>query len=46
MWETGVEVTDGLVPGEQVIVDELENFHEGEPVNVKVMPSDAMQAAK
>jgi RND family efflux transporter MFP subunit len=46
MWETGVEVTDGLVPGEQVIVDELENFHEGEPVDVKVMPSDALNAAK
>jgi RND family efflux transporter MFP subunit len=46
IWASGVEVTDGLSPDEQVIVDELERFHEGEPVNVSLMPSDALHLAK
>jgi hypothetical protein len=41
-----VEITDGLSPDEQVIVDELERFHAGEPVNVSLMPSDALHLAK
>jgi RND family efflux transporter MFP subunit len=45
VWQTGVEITDGLAPDEKVIVDELEKFHAGERVDVKVMPSDAMRAA-
>ncbi len=46
IWASGVEITEGLSPGDQVIVDELEKFHAGEPVNVKVMPPDALHLAK
>ncbi len=46
VWATGVEITEGLSPGEQVIVDELEKFSAGELVDVKVMPSDAHPKAK
>ena len=46
VWASGIEITEGLAPGEQVIVDELEKFSAGEAVDVKVMPSDALRQAK
>jgi RND family efflux transporter MFP subunit len=45
-WLTGVEITSGLEPGEQVIVEELENFSDGQSVSVKEMPSDAFSKKK
>ena len=46
VWASGAEITEGLEAGETVIVDELEKFHDGDKVTVKVMPSDALKARK
>ena len=46
VWASGAEITEGLAPGEEVIVDELEKFSAGETVDVRVMPSDALHQAK
>jgi len=42
-WTTGVEITEGLAPGEKVIVDRLQEFHPGEKVGAEVLPSDALK---
>jgi RND family efflux transporter MFP subunit len=46
VWASGAEITEGLEPGEQVIVDELESFKAGEAVTPKLMPGDALRATK
>ena len=45
-WLTGVEIVEGLEPGERVIVDGLEDFHDGQRVRVREIPSDATSAVK
>ena len=45
-WVTGIEIVTGLAPGEQVIVDNLESFHDGEKVNTKAVASDALRTAE
>jgi RND family efflux transporter MFP subunit len=42
VWTTGEEVVKGLAVGEEVIVDGLERFRDGEWVRVRRIPSDAM----
>ena len=46
IWLTGAEVTQGLKPGEFVIVDDLDNFRPGESVRTEELPSDAFAAKK
>jgi RND family efflux transporter MFP subunit len=46
VWASGVEITEGLEPGELVIVDELEKFHDTDKVSIKLMPSDALKERK
>jgi RND family efflux transporter MFP subunit len=45
-WLTGVEITEGLAPGEQVIVEELENFSDGQRVRTQELPSDVFAKKK
>jgi RND family efflux transporter MFP subunit len=45
-WLTGAEITAGLEPGEQVIVEDLETFRDGDSVKVEELPSDAFGKAK
>lgn len=45
-WLTGVEILEGLEPGEQVIVEELENFRGGETVRAQELPSDVFSKKK
>jgi RND family efflux transporter MFP subunit len=45
-WLTGVEITEGLAPGEQVIVEELENFSDGQRVRTQELPSDVFSKKK
>jgi len=45
-WLTGVEIVEGLEPGEHVIVDGLEEFHDGQRVRTREIPSDAIGAVK
>jgi RND family efflux transporter MFP subunit len=42
VWLTGAEITEGLEPGEQVIVEDLDSFREGDSVKVQELPSDAV----
>jgi HlyD family secretion protein len=44
VWTTGVEIIEGLSPGDEVIVESLENFHDGERVRARRMSSDALGA--
>jgi len=46
VWLTGVEITSGLEPGEDVIVEDLDLFREGDHVKVLELPSDAIKAKK
>jgi RND family efflux transporter MFP subunit len=46
VWLTGAEVTEGLEPGEQVIVEDLETFRDGDSVRVEELPSDAFGRKK
>jgi RND family efflux transporter MFP subunit len=46
VWLTGAEITDGLKPGEMVIVDDLDSFREGDSVRTQELPSDAFVAKK
>ena len=41
VWTRGAEILEGLEPGEDVIVEELENFHPGDSVRVRRVPPDA-----
>jgi RND family efflux transporter MFP subunit len=45
-WLRGAEITEGLEPGEQVIVENLENFREGQTVRTQELPSDVFSAKK
>jgi RND family efflux transporter MFP subunit len=45
-WLRGAEITEGLEPGEQVIVEDLENFREGQSVRTQELPSDVFSAKK
>ena len=40
VWTRGAEILEGLAPGEDVIVEGLENFHSGDQVRVQRVPSD------
>ena len=42
-WTTGAEITEGLAPGETVLVDRLQEFHPGEKVGAERLPSDALK---
>jgi len=42
VWLNGAEITEGLEPGEQVIVEELDSFRAGDSVKVQELPSDAI----
>ena len=42
-WSRGAEILEGLAPGEEVIVDELEAFHPGDRVRVNEVPSDVVR---
>jgi RND family efflux transporter MFP subunit len=46
VWLTGAEIVTGLEPGEQVIVEELESFRDGDRVRVEELPSDAFSKKK
>jgi RND family efflux transporter MFP subunit len=46
VWLTGAEILDGLEPGEQVIVEDLDNFKDGDSVSVQELPSDAFAKKK
>ena len=41
LWLTGVEITRGLEPGEQVIVEDQDQFQDGQRVRTLVQDSDA-----
>jgi RND family efflux transporter MFP subunit len=45
-WLTGAEIVEGLEPGEQVIVEDLETFRDGDSVKVEELPSDAFGKKK
>jgi RND family efflux transporter MFP subunit len=45
-WLTGAEVVEGLEPGEQVIVEDLETFRPGDSVKVEELPSDVFAKKK
>ena len=40
VWLTGVEILEGLAPGEQVVTEDLDKVHDGEHVRVEEEPSD------
>jgi RND family efflux transporter MFP subunit len=46
VWLTGVEVTEGLEPGEEVIVEDLDSFRAGNSVKIQELPSDAFSKKK
>ncbi|HEY4990214.1 MAG TPA: efflux RND transporter periplasmic adaptor subunit [Opitutaceae bacterium] len=46
VWLTGAEVVSGLEPGEQVIVEDLDSFREGDSVGVQVLEPDAIGKRK
>jgi RND family efflux transporter MFP subunit len=46
LWLTGAEIVEGLEPGEQVIVEDLESFRDGDSVKVQELPSDAFGRKK
>ena len=46
LWLKGAEITEGLQPGEEVIVEDLETFHDGESVRTVQLPSNAIDAKK
>lgn len=46
VWLTGAEITEGLEPGEQVIVEDLDSFRDGDSVKVQELPSDALAKKK
>jgi len=46
VWLTGAEILAGLKPGEQVIVDDLDTFRDGDRVRTEELPSDAFAATK
>jgi RND family efflux transporter MFP subunit len=46
VWLNGAEITEGLEPGEQVIVEELDGFRAGDSVKVLELPSDAVSRKK
>jgi RND family efflux transporter MFP subunit len=45
-WLTGVEILEGLEPGEMVITEELENFSDGQSVRAQELPSDVFSKKK
>jgi hypothetical protein len=45
-WLTGVEILEGLEPGEMVITEELENFSDGQGVRTQELPSDVFSKKK
>ncbi len=46
VWLTGVEILEGLEPGDEVIVEDLDTFHEGDSVSTVELPSDAYSKKK
>jgi|CZKI01.1.fsa_nt_gi RND family efflux transporter MFP subunit len=42
LWFRGAEVTEGLKPGEQVIVEDLDQFRDGNHIRVAELPSDVV----
>jgi RND family efflux transporter MFP subunit len=46
VWLTGAEVVEGLEPGEQVIVEDLDSFRDGDSVGVQVLDPDAIGKKK
>jgi RND family efflux transporter MFP subunit len=46
VWLTGAEILQGLEPGEQVIVEDLDSFRDGDSVRVQELPSDAIPKRK
>jgi multidrug efflux pump subunit AcrA (membrane-fusion protein) len=46
VWLTGVEILEGLEPGEDVIVEDLESFRAGDSVKIQELPSDAFSKKK
>jgi RND family efflux transporter MFP subunit len=46
VWLTGAEILEGLEAGEQVIVEDLDSFRDGDSVRVQELPSDAISKRK
>ncbi|HXQ81262.1 MAG TPA: efflux RND transporter periplasmic adaptor subunit [Opitutaceae bacterium] len=46
VWLTGAEILEGLEAGEQVIVEDLDSFRDGDRVRVEELPSDAFSKKK
>jgi RND family efflux transporter MFP subunit len=46
VWLTGAEITEGLEPGEQVIVEDLDSFRDGDAVKITELPPDAVKNKK
>ena len=42
VWARGIEITSGLEPGEEIIVEGTEGFHDGQAVTTEEHPSDAV----
>jgi RND family efflux transporter MFP subunit len=42
LWLRGAEILDGLKPGDQVIVEDLESFRDGDRVRVEELPGDVL----
>jgi RND family efflux transporter MFP subunit len=45
-WLRGAEIVSGLEPGEQVIVEDLEGYRNGQSVRTQELPSDVFSAKK
>jgi hypothetical protein len=41
VWQTGVEVLDGVSPGEKVIVEDLDKYYDGDRVRTKEVGTDS-----
>jgi multidrug efflux pump subunit AcrA (membrane-fusion protein) len=41
VWQTGVEILDGVSPGEKVIVEDLDKFYDGDHVRTREIAVDS-----
>lgn len=41
VWQTGVEVLEGVSPGDKVIVEDLDKFYDGDHVRLREVPVDS-----
>jgi RND family efflux transporter MFP subunit len=46
LWLRGAEITEGLKPGDLVVVEDLETFRDGERVRTEELPADVLVTKK